>query len=77
MRKQRLASYSHGHAPESKLSKETKNQVQKAKGDITSRTNPKDLVECGEKADASTLGRGLLSLPVDLLTEIFDYFPAI
>jgi hypothetical protein len=30
-----------------------------------------------EKADASNLERGLLSLPVELTTEILDYFPAI
>jgi hypothetical protein len=37
----------------------------------------KDLVEWGEKADASNLERGLLSLPVELSTEILDYFPVI
>ena len=37
----------------------------------------KDLVEWGEKADASNLERGLLSLPVELRTEILDYFPAL
>ena len=37
----------------------------------------KELVEWGEKADASNLERGLLSLPVELSTEILDYFPAI
>ena len=37
----------------------------------------KNLVEWGEKADASNLERGLLSLPVELSTEILDYFPAI
>ena len=37
----------------------------------------KDLVEWGEKADASNLERGLLSLPVELWTEILDYFPSI
>ena len=37
----------------------------------------KDLIEWGEKADTSNLDRGLLSLPVELTTEILDYFPAI
>jgi hypothetical protein len=39
----------------------------------------KNLVEWGEKADsdASNLERGLLSLPVELSTEILDYFPVI
>jgi hypothetical protein len=37
----------------------------------------KNLDEWGEKADASNLERGLLSLPFELLTEILDYFPAI
>jgi hypothetical protein len=36
-----------------------------------------ELVEWGENADASNLERGLLSLPVELTTEILDYFPAI
>jgi hypothetical protein len=37
----------------------------------------KSLVEWGEKADASNLKRGLLPLPVELTTEILDYFPTI
>ena len=37
----------------------------------------KNLDEWGEQADASNLERGLLSLPVELRTEILDYFPAI
>ena len=37
----------------------------------------KNLVEWGEKADASNLERGLLTLPVELTTEILDYFPII
>ena len=37
----------------------------------------KSLVEWGEKADASNLERDLLSLPVELTTEILDYFPTI
>jgi hypothetical protein len=37
----------------------------------------KELVEWCEKADASNLERGLLSLPVELTTEILDYFPTI
>ena len=37
----------------------------------------KNLVKRGEKADASNLERGLLSLPVELSTEILDYFPTI
>ena len=37
----------------------------------------KGLVEWGDKADASNLERGLLSLPVELTTEILDYFPSI
>ena len=37
----------------------------------------RNLVEWGEKADASNLERGLLSFPVELTTEILDYFPAI
>jgi hypothetical protein len=37
----------------------------------------RNLVEWGEKADASNLERGLLSLPVELRTEILDYFPTI
>jgi hypothetical protein len=37
----------------------------------------KNLVEWGEKADASNLERGLLSLPVELSTEILHYFPVI
>jgi hypothetical protein len=35
----------------------------------------KNLVEWSEKAYASNLERGLLSLPVELTTEILDYFP--
>ena len=37
----------------------------------------KNLVEWGENADASNLERGLLSLPVELTTEVLDYFPVI
>jgi hypothetical protein len=37
----------------------------------------KNLVECGEKADASNRERGLLPLPVELTTKILDYFPTI
>jgi hypothetical protein len=37
----------------------------------------KNLVEWGEKADASNLERGLLCLPVELTTEVLDYFPTI
>jgi hypothetical protein len=37
----------------------------------------KDLIKWGEKADASNLERGLMSLPVELTTEILDYFPTI
>jgi hypothetical protein len=37
----------------------------------------RNLVEWREKADASNLERGLLSLPVELTTEILDYFPTI
>ena len=37
----------------------------------------KNLAEWGEKADASNLERGLLSLPVEVSTEILDYFPSI
>ena len=39
----------------------------------------KNLFEWGEleKADASNLERNLLSLPVELMTEILNYFPAI
>ena len=39
--------------------------------------NQKNLVEWGEKADASNLERGLLSLPVEISKEILDYFPVI
>ena len=37
----------------------------------------KNLDEWGEKADASNMERGLVSLPVELSTKILDYFPAI
>jgi hypothetical protein len=37
----------------------------------------RNLVEWGKKADASNLERGLLSLPVELTTEILDYVPTI
>jgi len=37
----------------------------------------KNLVQWGHKEDASNLERGLLSLPLELTTEILDYFPAI
>ena len=37
----------------------------------------KNLVEWGENVDASNLERGLLSLPVELTTEVLDYFPVI
>ena len=37
----------------------------------------KNLIEWGEKADALNSERGLLSLPLELRTEIFDYFPTI
>jgi hypothetical protein len=48
-------------------------------GDITSNTHPKKLSRMAKKrkADASNLERGLLSLPVELATEILDYFPTI
>ena len=35
------------------------------------------LVEWGEKADASNSERGSLLFPVELTTEVLDYFPAI
>ena len=37
----------------------------------------KNLVEWGENVVASNLEKGLLSLPVELVTEILDYFPTI
>ena len=43
-------------------------------GDITSSNT---VVEWGENADTSNWERGLLSLPVELTTEILDYFPTI
>ena len=47
-----------------------------AKSALPQRTKKK-IVESGEKANALNLERGLLSLPVELSTEILDYFPAI
>ena len=54
--------------------KETRNYLPKC---VITFTHPKSLVEWGEKADASNSERGLLSLPVELTTEILDYFPTI
>ena len=49
-----------------------------SKGESSLPVDPqKNLIEWGEKADASNLERGLLSLPVELSTKILEYFPDI